>query len=525
MFKRRNMHYDNLNARPPETAGRRRRTRNLPKNRDNTVKSGGLVPYALTALLVTVAYIIVALLLQADEAWIRVGMVVCVTFCLSGIVFVRLKKGAAAMETILLLVILIGIVMRIGYMLYTPVSIRSHDIYRGQGCGHADYIQYLFTNGALPPTNEYQYYHPPFAHIVMAIVVKIFSWFQPKATEFSSLIEAAKIVPCFASCAMLFVTRSLCRELKLSQRASLLVLAVVALHPTFYLISSNINNDSLMIFFYLTAVLYTVRWYYDQSWKNILLLAVSIGLGMMTKLSAFTVAFFTGTVFLIVLIQRWKKHTAWPVIGQFAAFGGVSVPLGLWYSVRNYFMFRQMPYYVFQISTGTDLYCGDVSFFERFVAIPLRQMFNPTYCNTCNDVNVWLFTLKSSVFGEYTFTQPDAQARLLVLANFVLILLSLAAMIYVLVRAKEANVFARFGMVFLWLIQLYFFITFNLKYPFGCTMDFRYIVPTALFGAIYLALALDRVKNAQTRFGNVLFYFGVSVILLFGVASVAFYAM
>ena len=49
-----------------------------------------------------------------------------------------------------------------------------------------------------------------------------------------------------------------------------------------------------------------------------------------------------------------------------------------------------------------------------------------------------------------------------------------------------------------WLVLMGSYIHFNIQYPFGCTMDFRYVVPAALIGAVFLAKWWDQ---AQARKG------------------------
>ena len=496
----------------------------MQTSQDNRFFSRGLIPYALTALIITGAYVFSCVMFHIGESWIRIGMITGVTFCMTGAFLLSRKKSAATNESILLLIILAGMIMRIGYMLYTPYYYYEHDVREVGSAGHADYIYTLFSTGRLPQTNTYQFYQPPFAHILMALVVKIFSFVMPNE-GFTIVLKAAQIVPCFASCALLLVMRSLCREVGLSSRASLITLLIVAVHPTFYLFSSSINNDSLMIFLYMTAILYTIRWYHAPNFKNILLLAASIGFAMMTKLSAFSVAIFTAPVFLLLLIQRWKERKPLSLFGQFVAFGAVSLPLGLWYPIRNFIKFQQMPNYIYQLSRDCDLFNGWASTTERFLSFPLKQYFTPPFCNTLNDYNLWVFSVKSAIFGEYTFFRSDTQVKLFLIINLVLVMLSLAAMVYVLVRGKEHNAFVRFGFFGILLIQIVFFILFNIQYPFGCTMDFRYIVPTVLCGAIYLAVALDKIKTKENRLGNALYYFGLSSVILFAVVSVLFFTI
>lgn len=498
---------------------------NKNPERIRTTFLAGMRPYAITAAAIVLSYVIFSLLLGLSEGVLRALMLAGVLLC-GFILFIRIlrNKCASRAEAVITAIIAAGIVMRVGYMLYTSFTMRGHDIGAFDDDGHFGYMYQIFSTGTLPQANTYQFYHPPFAHIVQALVVKVFSWFRPGA-DTTSLFEAAKLVPAFASCAVLWVCRSLCREVKLSGRATAIALAVIAFQPTFFIFSASVNNDPLMLLFFMIAVLYTIRWYAQPTMKNILLIALAIGLGMMTKLSAASVAFFTAPVFLAVFIKSFKEKQAGKIFGQFVAFVGVCAPLGLWYPVRNMLKFGQSFGDVFTLSTTSKLYSGDFSFAQRFLSVPVDQLFSPIYCEPYGDYNLWAYTLKCSVFGEFKFGRPDALATLLIAANLILIVFSLAAMIYVMIRCKETNKFARFGLFWLWLIQMASFIVFNINFPFGCTMDFRYIVPTAIVGAIYMGIALDHIKEKNKAVANAVFIAGILAVALFGIASVLFYAV
>lgn len=81
---------------------------------------------------------------------------------------------------------------------------------------------------------------------------------------------------------------------------------------------------------------------------------------------------------------------------------------------------------------------------------------------------------------------------LLILINLLLILLSLAAMVLVLIRHRTAQWTA---LSCFWLVLMGSYIHFNIQYPFGCTMDFRYVVPTALIGAVFLAKWWEQARK------------------------------
>ena len=363
----------------------------------------GMRPYLLTAAAIVISYILFALVLGADEDAVRAVMLSGVALCGAFLLIKRIpKKSALSAETVILVILIAGTIMRVGYMLYTPFTVRDYDVTTFNGSGHFAYMFRLYSQGALPASNDYQLYHPPFQHIIQVLVVKGFALFQPHA-ELISLFEAAKIVPCFASCALLWVCRSLCREMNIPRRARTAALAVLAFHPAFYQLSARVNNDALMFFFFMVSVLYTIRWYRRPTMKNVLLIALSIGLSMMTKLSGVLAALFTAPVFLAVIVKKWREKQAKGLAGQFAAFAAVCAPLGLWYSVRNYVLFKQPLGYVVRFADNSWLYCGDKPLVSRFLSFPLEQVFQPLYCSAGGDCNAFLYVLKSSLFGEFSF--------------------------------------------------------------------------------------------------------------------------
>jgi len=483
----------------------------------------GFWPYLAVAFLVVAAYAVGGAWLAASERVVHAVMLGCVGVCAALALIVLLQKRLPKWESWIMLILIAGVVLRTGYMVYTPLGLRGHDIAGFNESGHLDYIYQIVTTGRLPQAYDYQFYHPPLNAILEALVVKAFTFFHHNP-NLELVYEAAKIVPCFASCAVLLVCYSLFREFNMSSRATAISLGVLAFQPTFFILSASINNDSLMLLFYLVAVLYTVRWYNDPTLKNILVIALAIGLGMSTKLSAVTVAAFTAPVFLLMLIRRMREKNSLPMIGHFAAFGAVSLPLGLWYTIRNRMLFRISYRYIYTLSRWNDLYCGDQPLTKRFLSFPFQQMLQPLYCQPYTDYNIWVYIAKCAAFGEFEFERSAKLALPLSLSNLLLIVLAVLAAIYVILRCKETHILARFGLLWLWLIQMGSYLMFNLQYAFGCTMDLRYIVPTIIVGAAYFGIALDHLKERNKPLGNILFYLGMTVLVLVAAASTLFYA-
>ena len=458
---------------------------------------------------------------DGDPRVMAVMAVLLVTLSAFGAVLAFLRKLTA--ERLTLLLIAAGFILRFGYMLYTPFYIRGHDVSSYLGYGHLDYVYRIYGGGGLPMTDAGQFYHPPFTHLAEAGVARLYALITG-ATDLDTIFESARLIPCFASCALLLLCMRLLDAFDFSKQAKAAALAVIAFHPTFILMSSSINNDMLMVFFFMAAFLYTVRWYKAPTYKNILLIALFIGCAMSTKFSGALIAVFTALVFLIALVRQFRAGKSWSLFAQFSAFAIVCFPLGLWYQYRNLALFGQRLGYVAQIPRTSALYVGDIPFAQRFLRFSLSDMLGAVYCNPFADDRLWEYTVKCALFGEYVFSpKHDVMARILIVSSLVLIVLSLAATVWFLFFDKKRNRLAVASLFAVWALSMLSFIYFNIKYPFGCTMDFRYIVPTAVTGAAFLGLLYDRVSAG--RYKKLLSPALITVIAIFCASSAAFYVI
>ncbi len=477
----------------------------------------GYKPYLYTAAAVFLGYLFFNFIWQVDQNILKTCMFTGVILCL-----LFAFKNRPSIELVILAVIIAGILLRTGYMLYTPYDFRTHDLGDPGNNGQLDYMYWILKNGTLPLTNQGQFYHPPLQQTLQVLVVQFFFFFQPNVSTFHQLFDSSKLVPCFASCAILLVSYKICRETKLSGKATLAAVSVVAFHPTFFILSGFVNNDPLMLLFFMVAVLYAIKWYYKPTMQNILVVALGIGLSAMSKLSGGMVALLIAPVFLAVLIQKIRLKTAKTLIAQFAVFLCVSLPLSLWFPIRQNILFGQPLNFVLAMQ-GKDGFTGYYSFHHRFLPVWDINILNPLYCQPFTDYNLWVYTLKCSVFGEYSFGQPAILAQVLIVANLIMIVFSLAAMIYVMLRGKQVNKFVRFGLFFIWLVQIVSFVYFNINFPYGCTMDFRYIMPTAITGAIYIGVCLYLLKRINKPVHKAFFFAGIACLVFFAAASVLFY--
>ena len=436
-------------------------------------------------------------------------------------------KGMLNEKTIVLLIILAGFILRLGYIAYTPYNARQHDVYNfnedGSGSGHARYILWFFQESKLPdfdPREIWQFYHPPLHHIIAGGWMRFLSLF---GFSFIRIAESVQVLTLFYSSACMVIFYRILGELKIKGSAKLIAFLVIAFNPSFVIFAGSINNDILSITFMLAAVLYTVRWYNDRSFKNIIMLAFTIGLGMMSKLSAALVAPAVAVVFLYCLIKNFKSE--WKkLFSQFFVFGIICVPLGLWWSIRNFIRFK-MPFgYVPLIGDDVDQYIGFNSVFKRLFDFKMNDVFMAWGENRGGffEHNPLLGLLKTSVFGEFRLNEAVAGeaitpfANILFWVNVIICVFSFGAMIYLLF--KNTNVIFKIFSLTFYLTVLVSYVQFCFNYPHTCTMNIRYATPLIILGAVYLGLFLQKSK---CKFKKVVYL----LVPIFCISTVAVYSL
>lgn len=494
---------------------------NKAVNKVNEDTFSFLLPYINVFLFTTVLFIIVYKAGVQQHIHIIQGAMLASILCLLGTTGFQIVKKGFSWRVAVKLFIGIGFIMRMGYMLYTPYTTRAIDLGDTalDGYGHAAYILKIMVNGHLPETNWVQFYHPPFFHFIAACLCIAVNSIMDY-TAYEDILEIAKIVSCVASCWSLMLMPKICSELKLNERTKAVATAIVAVLPSCYLMSARVNNDSLVTYFMILAILYTLRWYKEQSWKNTIGLGFAFGLGMMTKTSCGNIALFTGPLMLYVAYKKMKenKDAFKGILIKLSGFGAIAFPLGLWYTLRNYMLFQQPFGYVVRIKESLRIYTGDISWVKRFITFPVTRLFHPIYSDPWEEYNVSLFVLKSSLFSEFKFKITPIIPKLLISFNGCMIILSLGTMVYAIVKYK-GNKMLSLGMPVLWGVIYSTFLYFNVEYPFGCTMDFRYIVPTAFLGAIFIGRFFDQICSEKTK--QALFYRVVTGTIIGGFAIIS----
>ena len=389
---------------------------------------------------------------------------------LGGVLWRNNKLNA---DRIVMMMILMGIAVRYVYCLTHNSLEMQHDIGSFDGeHGHLSYITYWYRNDMKLPdfnvTTRWQFYHPPLNHFLMAILMKVFT---SLGMPLSQAQEAIQILPMLWSSLCMAVCFRICKLVQLKGAGLVAAMTAVCFYPT-------------------TLI-------------NILPIALCIGLGMMTKLSAWMVAPAVAMVFLWVLIKNIRHPL--PFIGQYVVFGTVCAPLGLWWGIRNLLTFDIPITYVPDIQMSS-MSVEQIPVLQRLFDFGFSQFSYPyeaftIYQAPYNEYNPIIGLVKTSLFDEYS--QQGSVNPLLVavvMIAFVLALIGFISLIWMLIKRNTGmDLMTRlfFAVIFFTIIISY--VAFCFQFSYVCTENIRYCIPVIPILGIATGFGLNGLLEKRRK--------------------------
>ena len=179
----------------------------------------------------------------------------------------------------------------------------------------------------------------------------------------------------------------------------------------------------------------------------------------------------------------------------FIFFGCISLSIGLWYPIRNYIEFKQPILYIMD-PHNSDLYVGNYTLWQRF--LPFSNEINQMYCDPWNQYNIPIFLLKCSLFGEYSWNTNEVFENLYatsIVLNIYLIFETIYCIISQMMNKTKRNKQWKIAFLLLFIFNIFSYITMNIKLPYGCTMDFRYIASTVFTGTMFVIFEMQTIKQ------------------------------
>ena len=367
-----------------------------------------------------------------------------------------------------------------------------------------DYIYTIFKTNALPLTNIRQFYHPPLFYFICAVLTRFNT---ALGISTNTNIESFKIVSASLSMLSLYYIYKIINKIKINDRSKLLLFCLMCFHPSMILISIHINTDSLVTMFAYMIIYYLIEWNEKPNIKNTIILALVTGLCVMSKYNGALLAVPILFVFINKLIKEKSKIKSY--FSKYILFGIISLPLGLWYEIRNIILFGRNK---LLDPNNMRIYTGNYSIIDRFIKIDIDSLIR-TVCVMPIDYNVPSYVIKSSLFGQHNYNVIDISFRLLLIIGIVCIIITLICIFNYIFRRKNKDFIINMFLV-LYFTYIIGFIIYNLYLPYACTMGFRYIVITLFPSLVVLIYETEKCKNKWIK--KIIY----SCLLLFVMASI-----
>ena len=434
----------------------------------------------------------------------------------------RTMSGKLTTEGSLLYIIFGGTLMRTAYVLFTDIWTLQNDggTFTGFGTpninnGHIGYVEYIYKFFHIPDMDPYEYfgyYHPPLHHIIEAIWMTIQRLLGvPEALAFENMQVPTLIYSALCMLVMLHILE----EADVPKKVMTFGMVLFAFHPRMMVLAGSINNDILALLLLLVTIWRTLVWIREKSFKNIIMMALALGFGMISKLNTAICAFSIALIFFIWFIKviREKNVVAIRnVILQYVVFGVICVPIGLSYIVRNLVLFGEKPGIPSPalIPNESVMYTGEFSVWS-IIGVPtiadlhVEFPFHPLSAKAIH--NTWVILFQTGLFAEaYPTTIGESLLSFAQIAYVASIIVAVITTVVFLVvygvrlvkQIREKSDFSDvLNTTFLWTTYVFMLLSFCLyvfKYPYTCSSDFRYMTASLVFTSLGF-VALQKVSE------------------------------
>ena len=457
-------------------------------------------PFIISALLVLVVLLGTGMQISSNGA--VCAIMVCGYLLIIGYGIYLRKTKRLSDEALIALIFAMGFVVRLGYVLYTDINTRQCDLGEFRegtyNLMHSGYILYIRDKFSLPDAdirNLGQFYHPPFHYFVCAVFLKVYELLLPKGMHNYESLQALSMLWTQYALIMLFKNIKL---LGVRKEHHVAAAFVVSAFPAFMLMSASVNNDILSIMLFFTGFYFGLKWFKGGSWRHILLSALAVGFGMMTKIAVGIIAFPLGFLFIVKLLKDItdkKEKRGGKTFLQLVAFGVICAPLGLWYQVRNYIKYGVPITYVLR----SDNIYQDLSGYTPmqrlfgFYGFPIEDYYMNLGSDGEKDYNIFIAQVKTALFGGENCRDDllmSMAGYALLIVFLAMIIVALIGLIYTVVTIRKRGfVWEDLSMVVLAITEVVSVVSFSLKYPHICSQDFRYSTPLLLCSTVFYLMA------------------------------------
>ena len=398
-------------------------------------------------------------------------------------------------KNILIAIFIIAILVRIIFICKTNISEFQFDFGIGELTSEADYedlyenfdkepntgrhinyIMQLYNYNSLPNKIIGQFYHPPLNHFIMSTWLKIAdNIFDNASTRFESM----QFITLMYSIVILVALYKLLDELKVEDKNKIFPILLFAFYPIYIFLSGSLNNDELVTMFSILALLYLVKWEKNPTMKNAIIIALCIGLGLMTKTSIAVVVIPTVYVYFKKLSKFVKEDkSVKDLLVQLLVFSIISITLGLWFQIRS---LANGLYTLGIIEPYDYLSIANKSIWARFGI--------PNILNL-SEVNIWSYLIYSSL--NFVVTGKNTIYNLIM---GILVIILVIYTIYFIIKNKCKNKILLITLISWWISYFYL----NISMPYTCSMHSRYMLVPISIGIVYLGVGIQEENNRSVK--------------------------
>lgn len=425
---------------------------------------------------------------------------------------ILIEKGDT--EKWLKVIVLGGMVMRMLYVLMAGYrAFEYHDAGAFAGpeaeytaSGHFGYMEYIMKHWSMPPQNPvewWSFYNPPLYYIVSAVMLSITGIF----TAAPLMYESVQIVSLIFASLTVWNMYKMLKELNVGRWPMILVMAIVAFHPWFAMAATMTTPDTMVMFFSVVVLRYLLQWLRMPSTKNTVKIAVMLGLGALTKLSAAML------IPAILFAFLYKKRVRQLAIGIL-----VCMPMMLFNPVRMMAQFHLSPLW-----TQTTGFVGDPELTPlQHLVVPAAEEFSHALPQPTPDGapggNIWVQAVRTSLFNELKDdTSWDREFEVVSFMGFyaavLLAIMANAGLVgnFVMrrktVKTRALTVGTVGTLVTAYATALVCFLNYNIDQPFFCTTNYRYIGFSMLIPLACSGIYITRRPNG--KFAKLFYIVGI----------------
>lgn len=452
-----------------------------------------------------------------------------------GLCYREYLAGLLSTEKKIIWTVAFGTLVRMFYVLFMNIWTLQNDggVFTGFGTpdinnGHIGYIEYIYKFFHLPDMDPYEhfgYYHPPLHHIIEAVWLTIQRVIGvPEALAFENLQVPTLIYSALCMVVMLHILE----ESGVKEKYLLYGLMLFAFHPRMMVLAGSVNNDILALLLLLTTIWRTLAWIRKKSYLNIILIALSLGFGMLSKLNTAICAFSIALVFLCYLIYCIKDGNLIELrdcLIQYVVFAVIAIPIGLAYIVRNILLFGEKPGIPSPalIPNESVMFTGDYSVWS-IIGIPsiwdlhVEFPFHPLSAKAIH--NTWVILFQTGLFAEAFPTEINdyllSFAQIAYVASILLATVTTVVFIVSYFIKLRQNQSMRLKMTFLLFTYIFMLVSFSLyvfKYPYTCSSDFRYMTASLVFTSLGFVVVNEGFDGMFTRWVKYITNFAMAMTL------------